>query len=120
MTNMGTLPVKFTNLDVDKIIDDNNMAKYLEVYYDTRHYDGTTWSPYNIHSWIPFKDFKAEMNSDAILKGYILKTGDRIQFGDDTDSVPNCIKFRLKDNAPESLMESTFQFDLAFTLEQAY
>ena len=120
MMNMGSLPVKFVSLDVEEGPDALNITDYLEVYYDTRYYDGTTWSGYNVQNWIPFDQFEAAMNADSVLKGYILKTNDRIQFGDESDIEPNCIKIRLKTDAPESLMNYTFTFDMMFTFQQAY
>ena len=118
--NNGTLPVKFKDLDVKITSDNAKIKKYLEVYYDTRLYDGTNWSGYNIHNWMPFSQLETTMDADTVLGSYIVPTNGRIQFGDETDPDPNCIKFRIKDNAPESIMNQSIAFTLTFTFVQAY
>jgi len=114
MINNGTLPVKFVSAEITNLNDVAHLRDFIQVKYDTRLYNKTTWSGYNVSDWMSFDAFLAAVNADADLKGYVVPAeGGRIQFGaldltGETEVVPpgaepNCIQFRLDPNAPESL-----------------
>lgn len=120
--NTGSLPVRFKDMKVAITEGNKALAKYLEVYYDTRHYDKSEnkWSDYNKHGFVDFDKFQDEMNSDTVLKGYVLDTEDRIQFGDETDPEPNCIVIRVKDNIPQKFENAFATISMTFNFEQAF
>lgn len=118
LINKGSLPVKFDNVDL-VMKTGTAFVEHIDVHYDTRYLDegGSGWGAYNHHN-TTFAELENEMNSDAIFKGYVLDTEDRIQFGDEDE--PNCIILKFHDDMPQSLENQTLEFDLVFTFVQAY
>jgi predicted ribosomally synthesized peptide with SipW-like signal peptide len=119
--NMGSIPVRFDSAVLTFDDPDNPALDYLEAWLDVsyREYPGSiTWGVTDItEEWFPLIELEDKINNSAQLKSAVFETGGWISLGTlDENGEPQCLRIRLRGDAPNETQGQTviFTLDLVF------
>ena len=110
--NMGSIPVRLNSTALSFDDPQNPAIDYLEARIDAsfcQYPGGTVYAVSDItEEWFPLVELDERINASAQLLSAVLEPGGWISLGTvDEDGEPQCLRFRLREDAPNETQSQT-------------